>query len=337
MSYITISRENYFSNLTEISKRVRNIDQISVVLKDNAYGHGLVEIAKLAKEFGISRAVVRTVDEAEKIENLFSYILILAPKKVVKRENFFYTINSMADFEKYSSENIELKIDTGMHRLGISVSELDSALEKIREKNFKLSGVFTHFREADVLSTSLFTQRETFKNIKNRVSKFFPNIHFHSNNSAGVFRTEIIEDEIVRVGIASYGYLKGDKALLFPKLKPVLSLFAEKVGELRNAKPNFRVGYGGISKVGNEKLSAYDIGYADGFRRLSDEVITNSLFKTPNGKQPFGKISMDSTIYNSTEPVLEIFNDTSNLSQIFGTIDYEILVALSHQIERRII
>jgi alanine racemase len=337
LSYITISRENYFSNLTEISKKVKNIDQIAVVLKDNAYGHGLVEIAKLAKEFGISRAVVRTVDEAEKIENFFSYILILAPKRVLRKENFFYTINSMEDLEKYSSENIELKVDTGMHRLGISILELDSALEEIRERNLKLCGVFTHFREADVLSTSLFTQREIFKNIKNRFSKSFPNIHFHSNNSAGVFRTEIIEDEIIRVGIASYGYLKGDQALLFPKLKPVLSLFAEKVGELKDAKPYFRVGYGGISKVGNEKLSVYDIGYSDGFRRLSDEVIQGGKFRTPNGKKPFGKISMDSTIYNSTESVLEIFNNTSSLSEIFGTIDYEILVALSHQIERRII
>jgi alanine racemase len=339
LSYITISRNNYFSNLSEVVRRVSNKNQIAVVLKDNAYGHGLIQIAQLAKEFGISRAVVRNIREAEKIKEFFPYILILAPEKVIERENYFYTINSIEDLEKYDQNiNIELKVDTGMHRLGISPQQLEFALNKIHAKNLKLRGFFTHFRESDVLSTTLFTQKELFNNLKERVLNSFQNVHFHSNNSAGVFRSgEIIKDEIVRVGIASYGYLKGDKALKFPKLKPVLSLFAEKVGELKNSQPYFRVGYGGISKVEKEKLSIYNVGYADGFRRLPNRAIQNGEFKTPNGSRVFGKISMDSTIYNSTEKYLEIFNDTSNLSKIFETIDYEIVVSLSDKIERRII
>jgi alanine racemase len=340
LSFITISRENYFYNLSEIEKKVANKNQIAVVLKDNAYGHGLKEIATLSKEFGIEKAVVRNLREAKTISEFFSYILILAPSEIEERENFFYTINSIKDIERYSkTANIELKVDTGMHRLGVSPLQLKFALNQIRAKGLNLRGFFTHFRDADEVSTSLYTQRELFKNLKESVLEFFPDIHTHSNNSAGLFRTgEIVEDEIVRVGISSYGYLRGDKSLKFPKLKPVLSLFANKVGELKNSQSHFRVGYGGISEVGSgNRLSTYDIGYADGFRRLSDEVIKNEVFKTPNGSRVFGKVSMDSTIFNCRDETLEIFNNTEELAKIFGTIDYEVLVTLSERIERKII
>ena len=129
MSYITLSKKNYFYNLEIIKERVSNINQIAVVLKDNAYGHGLVPIAKMAKEFGITRAVVRSTQEAEEIKELFSYILILAPKEIIQQPNFFYTINSIEDIYKYpKTVNLELKVDTGMHRLGISPMELYFAI-----------------------------------------------------------------------------------------------------------------------------------------------------------------------------------------------------------------
>jgi len=341
VSYITISKDNYFYNLQKIRDKVEDIEQIAVVLKDNAYGHGLNIIANLAKEFGIQRAVVRSVSEAEEIKKLFNYILILAPKEIVKRDNFFYTINSIEDIYRYpKGVNLELKIDTGMHRLGISPMELYFALNLIKNRGLRLRGFFTHFREADEVSSTLFTQRELFKILKeNIIESCFNTLNIHSNNSAGVFRSsKKIRDEMVRVGIASYGYLTGDKALKFPKLKPVLSLWGEKIGEVRYKNSHFRVGYGGISEIqDNQYLSIYDIGYSDGFRRLPTQVIKNREFLTPDGNYILGKVSMDSIAINSDKESIKIFDSVSNLARIFGTIEYEILVGLSKEIERRVI
>ena len=80
MPKILLNKENLFYNLETISQKTGSKEKVAVVLKDNAYGHGLVEIAKLANEFGIKRAVVKTLDDALKIEKFFDFILILAEK-----------------------------------------------------------------------------------------------------------------------------------------------------------------------------------------------------------------------------------------------------------------
>ena len=101
MSFITISRDNYFYNLSLVAKKVDSIEQIAVVLKDNAYGHGLEQMASLAREFGIKRAVVRKTAEARIIAKYFNYILILAPEEIEDNNKFFYTINRIEDIYKY--------------------------------------------------------------------------------------------------------------------------------------------------------------------------------------------------------------------------------------------
>ena len=80
MAKILISKENLFHNLKIISAHAGSKEKVAVVLKDNAYGHGLLEIAQLASEFGINKAVVRTLKEALEIEGLFDDILILSQK-----------------------------------------------------------------------------------------------------------------------------------------------------------------------------------------------------------------------------------------------------------------
>jgi len=338
MSFIHISKENYFYNLGKVLEKVENIEQIAVVLKDNAYGHGIENIAKLAQEFGITRAVVRKVSEANIIEKYFDYILILAPETIEEKSNFFYTINSIHDIYKYGKHlNVELKIDTGMHRLGISPFDFSFALNIIRNRGMRLRGFFTHFREADEVGSTLYTQQSLFNSLtENVIDSCFNDLNIHSKNSSAVFRTNsIIKNEMVRVGIASYGYLSGDKALLFPQLKPVLSLWAEKVGELKHIKKSFRIGYGGISKAGeNRKISVYDIGYADGFKRLPNKLIQNESFQTSKGYKILGKVSMDSIMINSSSESVEIFNSASELARIFQTIEYEILTSLASSIPR---
>ena len=71
MAKILLSKENLFHNFTVISNQAGSVDKVAVVLKDNAYGHGLLEIATLAREFGIKKAVVKSLEEALIIEKLF--------------------------------------------------------------------------------------------------------------------------------------------------------------------------------------------------------------------------------------------------------------------------
>ena len=81
MAHIELNKQNFFHNLDICAKQSNGKDKIAIVLKDNAYGHGLLEIASLSKEYGLINAVVQTIEEAEKIESYFETILILADKK----------------------------------------------------------------------------------------------------------------------------------------------------------------------------------------------------------------------------------------------------------------
>ena len=78
MARILLNKENLFYNLSVISEQTKSKNKVAIVLKDNAYGHGILEIGTMASEFGIKKAVVRTLNDALKIEKLFDYILILA-------------------------------------------------------------------------------------------------------------------------------------------------------------------------------------------------------------------------------------------------------------------
>lgn len=340
MAKILLSKENLFYNLDVISKKAGSIEKVAVVLKDNAYGHGLIEIATLAKEFGIKKAVVRTIDDALKIEKLFDYIVVLAEKDFHNYSHTFHiALNNLEDIEKLpQNSNVHIKIDTGMHRNGISINDLEKAILGLLERKINITGVFTHHRGADELSTDFFWQKENFslvkKSIKNICEKLLlPLPAFHSCNSAALFRTENFDEDFTRVGIATYGYLDNANIFNFPKLKPVMSLWANRLST-RVLKKGQSVGYGGKFTANEDMIvSTYDVGYGDGFLRLNER----KSYTTPKGYKVLGKVSMDNLSLNTNDEKVCIFDDVTTLAKIHDTITYEITTTLNPNIEKEII
>lgn len=335
MPYITINKKNFFNNLDIIKKQTKSIDKIALVLKDNAYGHGLLEIATLAKEYGIKKAVVRTYEEALHVESFFDYILILAdfPKK--DNDKFRYTINdinAINRFEKHTK--VELKVDTIMRRNGISTSKLKEVFKSIKNANLLLEGVFTHHRSADELSSEWFVQNDIFKTIKKESIKLasefgMPKLKFHSANSASLFRYQNFDEDMTRVGIAAYGCMNLPDALHVEGFSPVLSLYANKISS-RELKKGESVGYGATYTAKEDTIvSNYDFGYGDGFLRACSNNYT-----TPNNEDLVGRISMDNSSFLSSKNEILIFNDASKISPSANTISYEILTSLKPNIKR---
>jgi len=340
MAKVIINKLNYFHNLSIISKQTKGKDKIAVVLKDNAYGHGLIEMATLASEFGINKAVVQTLDEAIKVEKLFQEILILADKDIHTYSHTFHiTINEIDDIYKFpKNTNVHLKIDTGMHRNGISKNELKAAFDGICKQGLNLTGVYSHHRSADVLSCEYFCQKMEFKKIKAEVKKtceelLLPIPNFHSANSSALFRDKNFNEDFARVGIASYGYLETDKVYKIPNLKPVLSLHAKRLSS-RKLFLNDKIGYGGVFKAKKQMdVSTYDIGYGDGFLRLNEF----KKYTTPEGFNILGRVSMDNICVDTTKEEICLFNDVTNLAKIHGTITYEILTSLKANLRKEIL
>jgi alanine racemase len=334
MGIIKLSREALKHNLDIIAHQVGGKDKMAVVLKDNAYGHGAVMIASECAQYGVQHAVVRLEREAVEIESFFETILILADFPTMPNPKFHYVINSLHLMDKFpAGTKVELKIDTGMHRNGIAVSDIEDAFEKIAKQQLECVGIMSHLKSADTLSSEYFWQRKAFDDMRDKASVLAAkqgwNPRFHLSNSAGVFRCFECYDDIVRAGIALYGCLEMESSLPNPLLKPVLSLWGTKLST-RLLKSGQRVGYNGIYEASrDEVISTYDLGYANGLDRLA-----SNHYITPEGVALRGRISMDSAVFSSDEDELLIFDDARKYANAVGTIGYEILACLDKDLKR---
>ena len=333
MANIILNKNNFFNNLDIIANQTKSKDKIALVLKDNAYGHGILEVAKMAQEYGVKRAVVQTSIESKKIESFFEYVLVLADFPQEYNEKIRYTINDINLIKEFpKNTKVELKVDTGMHRNGISLSELEEGLAQIKEQGLVLEAVFTHHRSADELTSEWFWQKENFQKVKQRVKELgYENLRFHSSNSAALFRTTSFDEDMARVGICAYGCMELPPSLAVDGFKPILSLYANKISS-RVLKIGQAVGYG-ASFVAEEDLtvSTYNYGYGDGFFK-----ICSNNYTTPNKNRLVGRISMDNCSFVCEDEKILIFDDARVIALSAGTMSYEVLTSLKEHIKREV-
>jgi alanine racemase len=332
MAFIKLNRENFYHNLNQIALKTGSIDKIAIVLKDNAYGHGLELMAKMASDFGIKHAVVRDEYEADKIRSLFDVTLILGGK-ITPLDRSTYAINSLEEIANIpKGTRVELKVDTGMHRNGIEISQLLESLDLIDQYELKLVGIMSHYRSADILSSELFWQQKQFDRVKKILQDRAVDIRIHSYNSATILRSKSFDEDLVRVGVAAYGYSELDDSFDTIDLKPVLSLYAKRVSS-RVLKRSQRVGYGG-SFIAKEDMviSTYDLGYGDGWCRGDH----SRAYITSEGLPILGKVSMDLITLQSDRDIVCIMSNAQKAAKQFGTISYEMTTTLSENIERTI-
>ncbi|WP_456479604.1 alanine racemase [Nautilia sp.] len=322
MATVYLHKENLFDNLDKISKINPNI---LAVIKDNAYGHGIINFSKMLKEWGVKKVCVKNNDEAEVVKNLFDEIIIFFPHTGRSARNFSYCINSLKQLKKNRHPYIHLKIDTGMHRNGVLADELEKALEIIKEKEFELRGVFTHFCCADETANDMFIQYERFKDVKNRVENFCKKNemkipYFHIANSYALDKLPDTFD-YVRPGIALYGGIEG--------YKPVMELRADVLSS-RVLKKGWGCGYNKMYMSGEDiEITTVDVGYGDGLPYFKNGC------KLKNA-EAVGKISMDSMILKGCfEKEVVVFDDVKEFVKNFNTITYDILVKISPRIKRK--
>ncbi len=334
MAYIQIDKNNYIYNLNQLAIKAGSKDKIAVVLKDNAYGHGLEIMAKIASEFGISNAVVIDNREANAIKRYFKNILILNDTTTLN-SHFSYTISSIERLKSCNPKSkIELKIDTGMHRNGIMPDELGKAIDIIKRRKINLVGVMTHYARADELDSGYYYQKKIFDEIRAYFNHTgFKGVRFHSHNSSALIRCNSFDEDIARVGIASYGYNCLPDIFGEFNLKPVMSVWANRVST-RRLKKGQRVGYGGDFIAPRDMIvSTYDIGYGDGLPRGDSQ----NPYTLPNELKIIGRVSMDFITLESTKERVCIISDAKLTAKYFNTISYEITTSLKEAIKRIVV
>ncbi len=335
MAYIQLNRTAFYQNLDYYKSLVGDKNKLTIGLKDNAYGHGILEIAQLANDYGIKHVFVKNEREAMQLADFqFDSIQVLIPDDYsCLQERVSYLVNGIEQLKKIPKQtNIQLKVDTGMHRNGILPQELSEAMELINERKLNLKGVLTHFSCADEAGVNLIYEQEkifqeTIAKIRQEIGGRFK---IHCANSAAVSRLDMNAYDLARIGIGAYGYSE------FPevqdKLKPILTLYAQKISQRTLAK-GAAVGYGSRAYVVEKDqmtISTYNLGYGDGFLRLNERKKAN----VADGRPILGRVSMDSFSLEGDDEEVCVFENAKELAEAHDTIVYEITTRLSPFLKR---
>lgn len=353
-TWVDISKEAIRYNIETI-KRLAQGKIVMGVVKSNAYGHGLVETAKLFLKYGVNWLGVDNVDEAVILRKakVTAPILVLgytpveffslAVKHKIKLTLYGEEIFKQASkFKK--SVDFHLKIDTGMSRQGVLVSELPVFLNKL--KNFpeiKVEGAFTHFANADNLSDPSYA-RQQFANFREalRIVKSFgitPKI-VHAAATTALFALPEASFDMVRVGVAFYGLWPSaqfrERFSSF-NLRPALT-WKTRIIQIKKIPKNTPVGYGITEKVKKDStIALLPIGYYDGYFRSLSSV--GEVLISGKRCKVLGRISMNLSVVdvsgvgnaNVGDEVILIGEMGSErvtaeeIAQKLGTISYEVV------------
>ncbi len=332
--------------------------EIIAVVKANAYGHGDVQCAKALNGCGITNFAVSNLWEAQRLYSngvkgdilIFGYCdLSLVPENTNK--NFIFTVGDVEYAEKLSQTALEngltiradIKIDTGMSRVGINTSEQLDRIMSLGGLEFRAG--YTHFAVADSLDEAdmEFTDKQQQKLLE-MCGKY--GLKTHSQNSGGIIYHGGYDGDFVRAGIVMYGQKPSDRFPLPEGIRPVICL-KTVVSQLKTIHKGDTVSYGRTYTAERDtKLALVACGYADGFnRRLSGNW--NVLI---NGKTApiCGRICMDQTLIDVSDvpdvkvgDVVTVYSDEiekgssiEQAAQQIGTIGYELLCAIGTRVPR---
>ncbi|MGL2549584.1 alanine racemase [Helicobacter pylori] len=369
-SFVEVNTASLRHNFSAVKSIVPKDAHIMAVVKANAYGAGAIKASEIFLQEGANYLGVATLDEALELRSHFSKtpILILgyspnANASMLIDNDLSAMVFSLEQAEVFSQMalksqkrlKIHLKIDTGMHRLGLEPNfKSIETIKKIRAlKGLEIEGIFTHLSNADAkIKTHAKNQMKAFnaflEQLLNQKIEFQ---YRHAYNSAGILSlcngNENRLLNLYRPGIMLYGFYpsSGMKESCPTILKNVISLKAQIV-QIRSVKKGEFIGYGEHFYTNEETLvGVLALGYADGLARALGNriqvVINNQLAPL------IGKVCMDQCFVklNNIEAKegdeVILFgdkstkaNDASEIAALLNTIPYETISTLSKRLER---
>lgn len=313
-TYAKIYLDNLLFNAENYKKLLPPTTELMCVVKADAYGHGVKEIAAaLQKRADVKWFAVSNIDEARELREcgITGEILILGYTPPEEADSLIQNDILQACLnEEYARElgsaatsgkvRVHIKLDTGMSRIGIDCSDIKNAADEAQRiysaDGISVEGLFTHLCTADSDDPDdiefTHSQINKFNGVKNElISRGFDTgvCHF-ANSAAGVYGYAEGSD-LARLGIILYG-LYPNHALKVPmEMKPVLELFST-VAEVKTVRSGASIGYGRTFTADRDiRVATITVGYADGYPRLLSnrgEVLING-----NRCPILGRVCMD--------------------------------------------
>jgi alanine racemase len=354
-------------NLAWIRHRVGPDVKIITVVKADAYGHGLKQIAALLMQSGTDIFGVANLTEAQTIRSVGKGwpILMLGaclPDEVdaAVRDDVMPTISSFAEalaFDGLAAQRrkralVHIKVDTGMGRLGVAASEAVALVERISTLGLvSINGIYTHYASAEDDSSFSRTQRGRFDSVLKelRVKNLLPPL-VHANNSAALLHETRKGGNVARPGLLVYGVVPpGTRRIISSvrkDLQPALALKC-RVSFVKEIAKGTPLSYGRTFIASKRlRVATLTAGYVDGVPRAASNV--GEVLVHGRRCRVLGRVTMDQTLVDvSTVPGVAAGDEAvligrqgreeitaTELARACGTVPWEVLTNITYRVPR---
>lgn len=347
-------------NITYLMRQGSNKSKKAILmLKANAYGHGLLEVASIVAHSDISMFALASIEDAAKLRKAGVTQPILVVGSLSERTAHLYealsltaSVDSFAALEYMTKSKADLrfhiKIDTGLHRYGFSVADIPLLLQRLQECHLRPSGIYTHFSDAN---TNLALTKKELAAFRKTVETFqaegFTFDYIHASNSAGTLWLDESFTNAVRLGLAAYG-LQPDTHTP-ASIHPCLS-WKTRIDAVRLVEMGETAGYGQAWRASRKtRLGILTVGYSDGLRarpKHPENVLCNG-----QTIPIVGNVMMNNTMIDITDcPEVKLGDIVTiigkdreaiitleDIASQVGTINEEIASQIQASVERRVI
>lgn len=350
-------------NLARTRERVRPAAILAVV-KADAYGHGAVEVSRRLEKAGVEWLGVALVEEGAKLRRagIRAPLLVLGPVQapqipVALSCGLTPAVSSLEQLRMWQRElervepgrvvDVHLKVDTGMHRLGLDRRQWDDAARLLAAApSLRLTGLLSHLAEAESAAAEATREQEavfvTAVELFRRASAA-QELVLHLANSAAALHRPSTRHDLVRMGLALYGV---DPAARMEGLEGVMRVKA-RIVQVRTVEKGSAVGYGGgWIAPRRSRLGVVPVGYADGYPwRLGGR----SRARVAGGDVAVvGAVNMDMLVLDLSESEAQLGSEVTllaglpeqgptaaELAALAGSVPYEILCHFGLRLPKR--
>jgi alanine racemase len=351
-------------NLQLIRRELPEPVELLAVVKDDAYGHGALDVARAALAEGATFLGVSTLEEAMTLRDagLKGRMLLLGERQAAELPwcvshdltvcvNEPNTVRELGRVAAHFGKRVpvHLKIDTGMSRYGVRWEEALPLIERIvAEPALELEGVMTHFAQSDEADKTFARLQQTrFYQVTRVMEERGLQVRYrHLCNSGGFLDLPDAHHEMVRVGILIYGVLPSLVCRRLPGLEPIMSIKA-RIAAIQRLKPGDVVGYGmRYTASAERRVAVLPIGYGDGFPR-----VRNQGCALVHGKRAsiVGGIAMDALVVDITDiPEAQMWDEAvlmgrqgseeitaRDIATLKNSVTYDVLTAWRLRLRRK--
>lgn len=286
-AWIEVNLQNLRHNAAVLQKAMPRGCELMAVVKCEAYGHGGVLAVRELEHADVKAFAVATIEEGIRLRKngIRGEILVLGYTDVRRAADLvqYDLMQSLICYEYAEALNEQgilagvsvkahMKIDTGMHRLGIPAEALSEVRAVFGMKAIKVCGIYTHLCCADSRKAEdiVYTKEQIvlFYRLTDALKKEgIPLPKLHIQSSYGLLNYPYLKCDYVRAGIALYGVHSSadDDTVLKPDLRPVFSL-KSRVALIRTVKKGSSIGYGRcFTAERDSRIAILPVGYGDGY------------------------------------------------------------------------